>query len=218
MNLTQVSTERRTPLPASTLESVAGNVTQLTITGTTVTQAWAGYYGQISGVLTLDNADNKTLYNWSLTHPEGEIYASTAAVDFRESNVFCYNYTEKFAADLSLQEYEASLSISDSDADGVNETFTFGLAHNSFYAGYNAISANSCAAVHLFGGSGAPSEDFQELLLYDNTSKNVVFATLINTDKPGFTGDSYDFEMILAEDGHSGDTTPTTYFFYVELE
>ena len=58
------------------LQAKAGNVSALVIAHTRVTEAWQGYYGNITGTITLDDADNFTLYNWNLPDPRGEIYAS----------------------------------------------------------------------------------------------------------------------------------------------
>jgi hypothetical protein len=218
-NLTVVNSSRRTPAAGRTIEAIAGNVTQLNIVGTTVTQTWAGYYGNISGTITLDDSSNNTLYDWVLTNPEGEIYASESAIDFSYGNIECYNYTKTGGSYLTLSSYETSLGLAADDADGINETFALGTTYDSFYAGTNLIDG-TCPETQLFNSSGSKnSNQFQEVLLYDDSSNKVVYTAILEeTGILGFNNERWDFEMIVSENGHTGDTTTTTYYFYVELE
>ena len=48
---------------AKTVAAQAGNVTQLTITHIMITKRWQGYYGNVTGTITLDDADNNTMYD-----------------------------------------------------------------------------------------------------------------------------------------------------------
>ena len=66
-----------------------------------------------------------------------------------------------------------------------------------------------------------PSADnyFEEVLLWDPDKNNTVFTSLLEeADTWGFTNNTYDFEMIVLENGHGTDTSTTTYYFYVELQ
>ena len=219
--ITVEQTSRRTPAGASTVQALAGNVTQISIVGNTVTQTWQAYYGNVSGTLTLDNADNDTIYDWSLADPEGEIYASEATVDFTHGNIFCYDFdaTDVGNSDFNtLAEYEALLGLEPDDADGINETFTEGTNYDSFYVGSYLIDA-TCPTTQMYDQNGQQDADkFQEVLLYDNASDKLVYTAIIEQDQLGFDGSAWDFEMIVGENGHDGDTTTTTYYFYVELE
>lgn len=218
-NITVLNTSRRTPAAAKTLEAIAGNVTQLNIVGTTVTQTWQGYYGNITGTITLDDSMNNTIYNWQLSNPEGEIYASESAIDFSAGNIECYNYSKTGGSYLTLSSYETNLGLVSDDVDGINETFTPGTTYDSFYAGTNLIDGE-CPETQLFNSSGSQDPNqFQEVLLYDNTANKVVYAAILEeTGILGFNNRLWDFEMIVAENGHAGDSTTTTYYFYVELE
>ncbi len=71
---------RRGNQSAQTIEAEAGNVTALSVDAQIITQAWQGYYGNITGTITLDDADNITFYDWSLSSPTGEIYALMEAM------------------------------------------------------------------------------------------------------------------------------------------
>ncbi len=216
------STSRRTAVDSPTLEAVAGNVTQLTVAGTTVTQTWQGYYGNVTGTITLDDASNNTMYDWSLASPEGEIYASQAAVTWTSGNVKCYDLQLTdvgYSAHVTLSELETSLGLASDDIDGVDETFTEGTTYDSFYVGDYQIDA-TCPETQTYNGSETKdSSSFQEVLLYDNTSNEIVYTAIIEETEPiGFNDQYWDFQMLVGEDGHNGDTGTTTYYFYVELE
>jgi hypothetical protein len=201
-----------------------GNVTQLSIIGNTVTQTWQAYYGNVSGTITLDDALNNTIYNWAVASPEGEIYASESTIDFTFGNVACYdfNMSEVGQSDFNtLAEYEALLGLATDDVDGIDETFTEGTNYDSFYVGSRFIDNSSvtCPTTQMYDQNEQQDQSkFQEILLYDNTSDRLVYTAIIEKDQLGFDGSAWDFEMIVGENGHDGDTTATTYYFYVELE
>lgn len=217
LNVTNSTT--RSPTSASTVSAIGGNVSILSITGTTVTQSWQGYVGNISGTITLDDSAGFTLFNWSLTNPEGEVYASVSTVDFSSGNVECYNFTNNTAGYYNLTAFETSLGLVSDDADGVNETFTEGSTHDTFFAGTNQISG-ICPETQLFNESGEQNTyQFQEVLLYEKTQKKVIYTAIIEGDPVlGYDSKYWDFQMLVGEDGHDGDTAVTTYYFYVELE
>ena len=69
----------------------AGNVTEITMNFTSVTQSWAGFFGNITGMLTLDDAQNYTFYDWVIHEPRGEIYASERS-DVQWANITCFDF------------------------------------------------------------------------------------------------------------------------------
>lgn len=224
LNLTVLNSSRRTPASAADVSAYAGNVSQLNLDGDTVTQTWQGYYGNISGTITLDDHLNKTLYDWALASPEGEVYAATATIDFSQGNIKCFNYSSSVPAEyMSLDELESSLGLASTDVDGVNETFKNETTHTSFYAGLNfidgSVAEDACPTVKLYNSTeGSTAGLFEEVLLYDLTSHIPIYASIIEEDQIGFSNQSIDFQMIVGEDGHNGDSTATTYYFYLELE
>ncbi len=219
--LSVINTSRRAPAGAATVQAQAGNVTQISIVGNTVTQTWQAYYGNVSGTITLDDALNNTIYNWQLASPEGEIYASESTIDFTYGNVFCYDFDASDTGDSSfntLAEYEALLGLEPDDADGIDETFTEGTGYDEFFVGSYRIN-DTCPTTQMYDHNEQKDPDkFQEVLLYDNTSDKLVYTAIIEQAALGFDDKYWDFEMIVGENGHAGDTTTTTYYFYVELE
>ena len=81
-NFTNYSSSASTPVQA-------GNVTELNLSGGAITEHWAGFYGEISGNISLSNSDGDVFYNWAgLGAPEGEVFASNeSSVDW--SGVGC---------------------------------------------------------------------------------------------------------------------------------
>ena len=219
-----VNSTRRDPNSAGTLEVQAGNVSQITLQGTTVTRFWAGFYGNISGTITLDSSNNHTMYDWTLADAEGEIYASETSVDWTSDNVLCYNYSWNGDSYYNLSEWEEGVGMDYDSVDGINETFLNNMTHDSFYAGTTYIDgssdASACPVVRLYNGSEeSNSSIFEEIILYDNSTQKPIFAAILEENgQLGFNNELWDFELLVTENGSAGNTALTTYYFYVELE
>lgn len=183
----------------------AGNVTELIINATSVTQTWQGYYGNVIGMILLADSSNKTLIDWTLTGVQGQVYAS-------RSNLF--DFTTVNCSDAANITAEDSALGSTGKADAVNNTFTL-FSHSAFYVGTRPIGVNNCSTVKLRNSTGV-SDDWKEVLLSDATG-NLVYTALLTSDKNGFNGSNYDFQMIVGENGHAGDTATTPYYFWIEL-
>ena len=203
------------------IQAQAGNVTSLIINSTRLTSRWQGYYGNITGTITLDDAFNNTLYNWQLASPQGEIYASngsaTGAVTW--GNIFCFNYTNNLSnGNGMIQRFngtalESMIGSTTGDRDNVNGTFNASFT-GSFAVGATSISSTSgCKQTTLFVSDLYQTTKFVEVLLSDNDS--IVFTSLLEQDQTGFSGSTLDFEMIVGENGDV--TAATNYYFFVEL-
>ncbi len=231
-NVVNLTSSRATPDNATGIPAIAGNVTELSITGFSTTQSWQGYFGNVSGTIQLADSSDNIMYNWSLASPEGEIYASTndsIAWDY----VQCLNFdsdgtysddrvnaggTSAHGTNLSI--LESMFNIKWDDVDGVNETFTLlGTGHNTFYTNNLEFSEGECRNTQVFSNAGQGEDNkFEEVLLYEPTTYSVIFASLLNEDVFGFDNNPHDFEMLVLENGHLTDTSTTTYYFWVELE
>ncbi|MEA2036792.1 MAG: hypothetical protein U9O94_04750, partial [Nanoarchaeota archaeon] len=105
---------------------------------------------------------------------------------------------------------EGAFNMSSGDKDGFDETFT----------GYTNISIGTkdltmCPSTNMYVNN-ATSNFWNETLLQENIStKTVIFATEVENDRVGFNGKTWDFQMIVADNGDID--APTTYQFYVEL-
>ena len=224
----------RAPIdPAAIVQAQAGNVTEINIFGYSPTQTWQGYFGNITGTIQLADAGDNVMYNWSLASPQGEIYASTNS-SINWANIQCFNYTAdgSYDSDISnagntsmygtnLTQLEAAFNIDWDDVDGVNETFNLKGpgTHDMFYTNNLQFDEGECRSTRLFGDTGnGTSNEFEEVLMYEPTTRSIVFASIIDEDIMGFDGRSHDFEMLVLEDGHGTDTAESTFYFYVELE
>lgn len=227
-NQVTVSASGRNALSNNTyvLSAEAGNVTALVITDIRNTEAWQGYYGNITGTITLDDANNYTLYDWDLPDPTGEVYASNGT-DVAWTRVYCMNVSPirpvngtqgSPVYNINGSQIELNFGINVTDKDGLNETFNNTFT-GSFQVGEITIdTSDGCSAAHPFTDEDH-NTDWQEVLLSDNTS--LIFTAIVRTNansyQPG-AAHTADFQMLVLENGHAGsETTPTNYYFYVEL-
>jgi hypothetical protein len=217
---TETSSSRMDANVASSDGAVAGNVSGMTVTGYTVTQTWAGYYGNVTGTIKLDDAANKTLYDWTLTEPSGEIYAVNESLVW--TNVGCFNFSSTGAGALqNLTKIETLYGLGRDDVDGFDETFNSSNGQTTFYVGSNTIaSTTTCRQTSLYDNTEADPGAllFREVLLYDRTGNNIIYTAILQNDTSGFNAKTIDFELLVPDNGHNADTNPTTYYFYVELE
>ncbi len=209
-----------------------GNLTEMNISGNYTTKSWQGYYGNASGVITLSDSSNNTLYNWTMTSPEGVIMASINDTIYW-NNIQCFNYSASgsYIAELqgggatnqygtNLTQLEDEFNLEPQDIDGVDETFTLQGAgtHDVFYINNNEFSEGECMNTRIFGSGGSQNNgEFEEVILYEPSSYSVVFASLLNENLMGFNDKTHDFQLMVLEDGHNGDVTTTTYYFYTEM-
>lgn len=197
------------------VQAQAGNVTALNINSTRLTSRWQGYYGNVTGTITLDDSSNNTLYNWRLASPQGEIYAVNHSTTPTWANVECFNFTDT-SQNVTLANLESSLGLAVKDIDGVNETFNQ-TYNGSFSAGSKTIVAgDECPIASLFVSDAWSGVRFNETILFENqTAERVIYVALLEQDQTGFSGSTLDFEMIVGDNGDS--VGATSYYFFVEL-
>lgn len=233
-DLTPVSTGTAPADTAGNNSAIAGNVSEIGVHGFSTTQAWQGYYGNVSGTIQLSDSSNNVLYNWTQANPKGEVYASTnSSITWVDIQCFNFSASQSFASEsgnggttnqngLNLTGLETQYGVNISvDVDGVDETFTLSGAgtHDLFYTTNQQFSEGECKNTRVYSSTGnGVSNQFEEALLYEPTSKSVVFASLLENDTLGFNAKSHDFEMLVLENGHGVDVSTTTYYFFVELE
>jgi hypothetical protein len=205
-----------------TANAIAGNITSLVLTAIGQTKAWQGYYGNVSGTITLDDAQNFTFYNWSSAEPQGQIYA-TLNSSITWSSVDCFEYIDGvFANRTTIENY---YGIQTDDPDGINETFN-DTNHPSFTVGSRTMTG--CPTTYVFQSDNGQRANFVNVLLYDNTSAvnstGWIYTSIIENDQAGVTTDlacyngaPCDFQILVNDDGHGTDTATTLYYFWVEL-
>lgn len=215
--------------PPATQEAYAGNISELTIFGRSQTKHWQGYYGEVSGIIVLDDAQNWTLYDWPNPEPKGEIYATVNSTTPLWNTIECFNYSATYTPGNNHTDYwESFFNMTYNDVDGIDETFNM-TTHPTFDVGEFTITENTCPSTFTHVNDEFQTERFVEILLQDSTGQ-LIFTTILenkdeanNTDIVGYNGVTHDFQMLVAEDGTSRtggvrNQATTTYYFYLDLE
>jgi hypothetical protein len=216
------------PDSPSALSAFAGNLTDVNIYGESSTQTWQGYYGNVTGYIQLADNNNKTFYNWSLASPSGEIYASNDS-SVIWTNIACLNFTANGTLCAEDIDYKGATSrcginisllnrdynVASTDADGINQTFNR-RDHASFITNSLSFTTGECSNSKMLNSTGDNS--FDEVLLYSPDSKAVIYTALLKNNEDGFDAKTHDFEMLVLEDGHSGNVALINYYFYVEIQ
>lgn len=190
------------------INAIAGNVTQLSLNATGVTTSWQGYYGNISGQLVLADSSGNNFYDWNLSSPAGEVYASRDN-SITWSTVNCSNSSQITAE-------ETYLGQSATDPDSVTNTFA-STSHPDFYLG--SVNVSGCQSTQAYDSTGGPGTGFWQVLLSDSGDDATIYTTLIDeVIQTGFNNLDWHFQLLVGENGKNGDTSTTPYYFYVELE
>jgi len=191
-----------------TVYAQGGNVTQVNINALSITKTWQGYYGNVTGNIHLDDANNNSFYVWGNgTSLSGQIYAVRNSSP-TWSTVNCSTATQR-------NNEEAFLGVSPTDGDSVTNTFN-STTHPSFNIGLNTIQSNTCFSTNINVNNTAQSSAFYQMLLADD-GNNTIYSTIIEDDEYGFNSLKTDFQLIVGENEHGGNIGPTTYYFFVEL-
>jgi len=204
------STANASVRPAVAITTAGGTFTTLVLNTTAQTYRWKAYVGNVSGKLTLADATNKSIFDWSVTSVTGEVYATRSNAAINWASVGCAD-----GALINTEDVYMNMTLISPDT--INNTFN-NTIHKTFFVGTNKIQNSTCRAIATYvnGAPQIPSENavFQEILLKD-ASSNLIYATLLNSSTIGYNGQRYDFQMILAENEYQA--TPTNYYLYVEL-
>lgn len=213
------SSERASTNDGVAVEAQAGNVTALTLNFSRITERWQGYYGNVTGTILLDDANDNSLYSWHVANPEGEVFAANGTVT-SWSEVFCFNFSNNMSDGQNVvqrfngTDVERTLGMNPGDADGVDETFNQTFTGTFTIGNSVTIDRNSgCSLVSLNVNDASDNLNFNETLLTDNSS--LIYTTILEQDATGFSGSTLDFQLIVGENGD--DSEATTYYFYAEL-
>ena len=209
--ITVISNQTKQPASAKIINTTGGSITTMMLNATTQDTRWKAYVGNVTGRLTLDDANDNTIFDWALTNVIGEVYATRFSGSVNWSGTNCSNSTHMSNEDITLNQ-------SNKD-DNITKTFNTKV-HNGFYVGSRQILQNTCYSVHTYVNSSSQAAKFEEVALYDGTNEtngNIIFATPLEQDAYGFDNSTYDFQMIVPENGLSTWTSSTAYYFYVEL-
>jgi hypothetical protein len=209
-NITYNSSETKTPAAAEFLNTSGGSFTTIILSSETQNLKWKAYAGNVTGVLTLDDSGDYSIYRWDLTEFTGEVYASRN-VSVLWSSIRCANSTH-------ITREESKMNHTTTNPDSINKTFSQTL-HRQFYVGSTNIAQSTCRSTFTWVNDTAQTPSitapYQEILLYD--TRGLVYTTFIDDNTQGFNYKDYDFQMIVPERGVGGYTN-TRYYFYMELQ
>lgn len=209
LNISYNVTDTIEPSEAASLATEGGSFTTMILNGTFQTERWKAYVGNISGSLTLEDSNGKSIYDWDLAIITGEIYVS------RESQINWSTINCSEPSEISAE--ESVLNINSSLSDSINNTFNT-TTHKSFYVGTVRISNSSCRAISTYINDSvqeiSEGSFFQEVLLSD-ADGNLVYTTIIENLEAGYDSALYNFQLIVPEDPTS--SSPHTYYFFAEI-
>lgn len=186
-----------------------GTITTIVMDVTQQNNNWKAYVGNISGVLTLDDANGRTIYQWAMTDSEviGEVYTSR-----NESplwvNINCSTIPIIEAEDLDL-------GFTASSIDSINRTFNETI-HTPIIVAGKTIPSDQCRSTATYVNSTKQDQVdayFQVTLLADGS--NLVYSTPIKNNFIGYDNETIvDFQILVADDVSS---VASTYYFFVEI-
>jgi hypothetical protein len=209
-NITYNLTETKTPAAAQYLNTTGGSFTTVILNSITQNLKWKAYAGNVTGVLTLDDSGNYSIFQWAASPITGEVYTSRND-SISWSNIRCANETH-------VANEETFMNHTTTNSDSINSTFNYQI-HRGFYVGGVQIAQSTCKSTVTWANNTAQAitvnSPFQEVLLHDGT--NLIYSTFIDDNTLGFNFKRYDFQMIVAEKGVGG-YTATRYYFYMELQ
>jgi hypothetical protein len=211
INISRIQSSRTTiNNPAQDTASSGGNITELTLNQSAVTKSWQGYYGNLSGKIILAAESNHSFYEWEISSPSGEIYA-TRTLNPSWANIRCANMPEMFTEDSALEIDSAT------SGESLNKTFFSNRQFPEFFIHTTNInSSQECYSTNLYVNSMPQNDSFHEILLYDN--QNIIYTTLLEDDVEGFNEITHDFQMIVGENGQGENTDTSIYYFFVEVQ
>jgi hypothetical protein len=202
-------TESALITPPDNRSDAGGTITTLSLSATQQNANWKAYVGNISGMLTLDDASGFSIYQWALGSFEltGELYVS------RSNNV---SWSTMNCSNISLISAEQTLlGFGALSVDDINKTFNY-TTHPDIRVAGRTIANNTCrsTATRVNDAEQAiATADFPEVLL--SSGSDLVYVSPLNDNSDSYaTGLLADFQMIVPDDVT---VAVTTYYFYIEL-
>ncbi len=190
------------------INTSGGSITTMVLNVTTQNLRWKAYVGNVTGSLVLDDAGSYTIYDWDMISILGEIYATRSPSSISWPDINC-------STAVNITNEEIYLYHTSNPNDNISTTFAV-KSHAAFYTGNVKIDADNCFSLHTYVNDTNQDAAFEEFLLHDGN--NMIYTTIIEEDIPGYApNETFDFQMILPENGLANWTSSTAYYFYVEL-
>lgn len=176
-----------------------GNITNLELSGDVLTSKWQGYYGNVSGTITLRDAVGNYMINWSWSEVSGEVLATTNSSPNWSATLVAANNTS----------IDTAWHFNASDIDSAANTFT-NATEEVTISGDTATTAQ--ARTYNSTGTKAWNTTVVGGLNTTGYKDHYLFAGIIVADGNSYNNRTIDFQMIVPTEEDQD-----TYYFYMEL-
>lgn len=186
-----------------------GTITTIVMDVTQQNNNWKAYVGNVSGVLTLDDANGNTIYQWSMSDSEviGEVYTS------RNSSPLWVDIN--CSTNTTIDTEDTDMGFTGISIDSINRTFNEST-HNTILVAGKTIPSDQCRSTATYVNSTRQDQGsayFQVTLLEDGS--NLIYSTPIKNNYVGYDNETIvDFQILVADDVSSA---ASTYYFFVEI-
>ena len=179
-------------------QSVGGYITEIDLyQQTNQTQNWQGYFGNVSGVITLSGLNGYEMYNWTVNVTNRSIYAIDNDTFTAWDTLFPANITN----------LDAIWFGGEVMPDTVKNTYKPGDENRTFVD-------TSINASHVHTTSGFLDHVIQSVDTNSNVTKGeVLWAALVVEPRLNYKGQYSNYELLVPVNR----TSPNTYYFYMEL-
>ncbi|MCI0503698.1 right-handed parallel beta-helix repeat-containing protein, partial [Candidatus Micrarchaeota archaeon] len=186
--------------PAANASTAGGNVTNLNISGTMLTDRWAGYYGNITAEKWLrENDSGEYVYSWTWSAANG----GTVCLS---TNSTAYEVDAMAASAGDIDSAWGFGNMSDSAA------YTFTSTNCSLDFGAGQVSNTAYADTGSTGGFITCAIKNAEM----PPKPGLFFCTAIQQNGQFWNGENGNFEVLVPANDAQGATE--TYYFYVNLD
>ena len=187
-----------------------GYISNVDLSASTQTAKWQGYFGEISGMITLQDASGNQMYKWDWVSASG-------GTVFAVARATAPIWTDVADRDVGAASVDMQWGYGGS-ADSANITFDDPDGNTEFDVAGSTVATGSRDALYTLLQNGTAST-FEEVLLTDQTVTNsiddFIFACRIDNEGPDFQGGTSDYQLIVPDTPLA--STTTTYYFYVEM-
>jgi hypothetical protein len=195
-----------------------GRIGTFDINATIQNPRWKAFIGNVTGRFTLTDPEGATVFDWTISSITGRIYATANSTALSWGSINCSNVTSLEWENVKFNHTRADDNITvtfNATINSTDDNLTVSGSHNPFYVGNRYMPASTCPTLNTYESSNPQDTDFEEVALYDGG--NMIYATLLEDNEPGYNGYKYDFQMIVPEIGLSDFGGATAYYIYVEI-
>ena len=181
-------------------------IAKMNISSTSQNPHWKGFIGWINGKFTLDDSSGSTVYDWSSSSANGEVYATRESGSIEWGNISCANASQINSEDTVLQQ---------SGDDNISSTFSGTNLETYVVAGFS-VGVGDCFSSNAYVNNVSQNSSFEEIVLFDDS--DIIFAAEIEDDVAGYDNNTYDFQMIVPDYGNESIGGNVIYYLYVEID